>query len=196
MKGRVEPHPRRRQRRRQICKRKVKITVRQFPVGIGQLVLVEVDNRWQCSQGGWTKPEKFREVEHVGTEDCVPRFSGTHLPHRFVGKRDGRMTHSPFPFVGRQRQQVEPMTTVRNPAVEKCTMAAAVIRIERENVHDDLLLCRYSNKGCHWRVAQQIDHRLGLFDNRSIRIELRFSLLKFAQQRCGVRSARKREFEQ
>lgn len=125
----------------------MQIAVRRVLVRIRQLIFAEVDNRRQRSQFGPAEAEEFREVEHVGTENGIPRSTGTQLRRRFVGKRHSRVTHSPLPLVGRQRQQVESMPTVRNPTIEKCTVASAVIRIKRENVHVDLLSCPLSLEG-------------------------------------------------
>ena len=139
--GRVEPHLLGSQGRGHVCQREVQIAPVVVADRVGELVLVEVDDRGQPPHGIADQPEKLGQIEHVGGEQDVPLPAGGLLLAGQFGERDRRVPHPPLPFVRRQREQGPVMPAVGDPAIEQRLMTAAVVWFQGQDIHrvSDLL---------------------------------------------------------
>jgi len=104
-------------------------------VGIGQLVLVKVEHMGEGADAGIHEPTEGGQIEHVAAPDRVPTFACSDACIDELGEAQRAVPHAPLPVMRWQRQQRPVVSAARDPSVDERTVAAAVVGLERENLH-------------------------------------------------------------
>lgn len=118
-------------------------------VGIGELVFMKVCDGRQVPDGGRRQAQELCKIKHIRAENKVPCLAGASALFELLGEGDGRVAHSPFPFVSGQSQYGPPVVTDGRPAVEEGLVTATVVGLKRQYPHRFLLyLLVYTLAGC------------------------------------------------
>ena len=114
MEAGIEPYGVRRFQCHDVAEGEMQIAAVFMTNRIGQLILVEIDDRRQPAHACRCQPSEFRQIEHRRGEEDVPLFGG--FACNLVGEGCRGVPHSPLPMMPREGEERPRVAAAGHPA--------------------------------------------------------------------------------